>query len=495
MENKILEKYAKEGFLLEKELFDIISKLDNDKILEILEILTKITNKKVITKKLYEKNLKKFKNIVFENKKTLKILSNNEFNPKKITVSDFISYFRSRFEELKDILIQKDFNNLISIRRLGFNSGIYNIIAMVSNIKTTKSKNLLIEIEDLTGKSNVLVNRENKELFNKAKGLMLDDIVVFCVSGSSKMLFANDFIFPDAKLDKEKFGNEDSFVAFSGDFHVGSRMFLEKNVLKFIDWLNGEVGDDRQRTIAKKVKYLFLTGNNIEGVGFYNGQEKILNIKSCRAQYRKLEKILGKIRKDISIIICPGQNDSVWLGEPQAAIGKKWASDLFNMENLFLVSNPCEIEIDSGFRVLMYHGASINGFVNNIPKLREKKVIDIVKEILKRRHLAPSYGIMDYIPKRDKDNLVIKNIPDIIVMGNSCCAEIESWNNILMVSTSCWQNSIPFGGKSNCKPDPCKVPLFNLKNREIKIIDFSDNIIRWEEDDNLVCKLEDNKNE
>jgi DNA polymerase II small subunit/DNA polymerase delta subunit B len=34
-------------------------------------------------------------------------------------------------------------------------------------------------------------------------------------------------------------------------------MFLEKNVLKFIDWLNGEVGDSRQRAIAKKLNIYF----------------------------------------------------------------------------------------------------------------------------------------------------------------------------------------------------------------------------------------------
>ena len=121
--------------------------------------------------------------------------------------------------------------------------------------------------------------------------------------------------------------------------------------------------------------------------------------------------------------------------------------------------------------------------------------IDVIKEILKHRHLAPSYGIMDYIPNKDKDNLIIKDIPDIVVMGNSCCAEIENWNNILIVSTSCWKSNVYFGKKFNCNYDPCKVPLFNLKNREIKIIDFNDNIIRWEKDDNLVCNLEDKKDE
>lgn len=507
MGNKILKECIKKRFLLEKELFEILSELKEEDALNIIGVLAGLNKEGVITKKFYNENLSKFIGLVDVGKKEgVKVLSDIDFRPRKIGVNDFISYFRSRFEVLRDILIERGLDtlsgnnnlwsgNLSSIRRLGVNSGVYTIIAMVSKKRVTKSKNLLIEIEDLTGNSVVLVNRENKELFERAQNLMLDDVVAFRVSGSSKMLFANDFVFPEAELKKERFGDVDEFVAFSGDFHVGSRMFLEKNVLKFVDWLNGNVGNKRQRSIAKRVKYLFLVGDNIDGVGVYPGQEKFLAIKSCRAQYRKLEEILRKIRKDVLIVMCPGQNDAVWLGEPQAAISNKWAPGFVGMKNLFLVSNPAEIEIGSGFRILMYHGASMNGFIREMPKLRRSAVgsrysVEIMKEILRRRHLAPSYGLMDYVPRSEKDNLIINSVPDIVVMGDRHRAEVESWNNILLVSSSCWQSITPFEERIGNKPDPCKVPLFNLKTREVKIMDFSNEDIKWESGDDLVCELE-----
>ena len=500
MVNKILERCVENGFLLESELFGILSGFKEDDALEIIDELIKVSKGKVISKELYEENLSKFVRFINDDKKEgVKVLSDIDFNTKKININDFISYFRARFEALRDMLIEKNFNNLSSIRRLGVNSGVYTIIGMVSKKRISKSKNILIEIEDLTGSSIVLVNRENKELYRKAQNLMLDDVLAFSVSGSSKMLFANDFIFPEAKLERERFGEVDEFVAFSGDFHIGSKMFLENNVLKFVDWLNGNIGNERQRLIAKKVRYLFLVGDNIDGVGIYPKQEKFLNIKNCRAQYRKLEEILRKIRKDVLIVMCPGQNDTVWLGEPQAPISDKWAPGIYSMENLFLVSNPSVIEIGSGFKVLMYHGASATNFIKEMPKLRQltinnKESIEVVKEILKRRHLAPSYGLMDYIPKRDKDGLVIDIIPDIVVMGDRHRAEVENFNNILMVSSSCWQSKTDFEAKIGNKPDPCKVPLFNLKTREIKIMDFSgDNKVIWEEGEDLVCKLEGEK--
>jgi DNA polymerase II small subunit len=492
MKSKILEICAEKGFLLERELFDLLYNLNEKDALDVVSILIDLTKEKVITKKLYDENLNKFMRL-FDGGKVdgVKILSDIDFKSSKIGVGDFVSYFRYRFEFLRRLLSERGFDNLSSIRRLGANSGVYTIIAMVLSKRITKSKNLLIEIEDLTGRSVVLVNRENKELFSRAQNLVLDDIVGFRVSGSSKMLFANDFVFPESRLESEKVGDIDEFVAFSGNFHVGSKLFLEDKVFKFVDWLNGEVGNERQRTIAKKVKYLFLVGNNIDGVGIYQGQEKFLKIKSCKAQYRKLEKILRKIRKDILIIMCPGQNDAVWLGEPQAAISDKWAPGLMGLENLFLVSNPCEVEIGSGFRVLMYHGASINGFMSEMPKLRGVKVSKVMEEILKRRQLAPIYGVMDYIPKKDKDDLVIKNVPDIFVVGDRHRAEVKSYNNILMVSTSCWQSITPFEERIGDKPDPCKVPLFNLKTREVKVMDFGGDGVVWEKGDDLVCKLED----
>jgi len=506
MKSKILEICAEKGFLLERELFDILYNLNEEDALGVVGILTDLSREKVITKKLYDENLSKFTELS-DGKKLdgVRILSDIDFKSSKIGVGDFVSYFRHRFEFLRGLLAERGLDNLSSIRRLGVNSGVYTIVAMVFSKRITKSKNLLIEIEDLTGRSVVLVNRENKELFNRAQNLVMDDVVGFKVSGSSKMLFANDFIFPESRLENEKIGDVDEFAAFSGDFHVGSKMFLEDRVLKFVDWLNGEVGNERQRAIAKKVRYLFLVGDNIEGVGVYPGQEKFLKIKNCRAQYRELEKVLRKIRKDVLIIMCPGQNDAVWLGEPQAAISDKWAPGLVEMENLFLVSNPCEVGIGSvlgghdsgepGFRVLMYHGASINGFVGEIPKLRGVKVGKVMEEILKRRHLAPIYGAMDYVPRKNKDDLVIESVPDIFVVGDRHRAEVKSYNNILMVSTSCWQSITPFEERVGNKPDPCKVPLFNLKTREVKIMDFSGGGVRWEEGDDLVCKLEDESNE
>ena len=420
--NEILKLYTNKGFLLDKEMLEFLSELKIEKSRKIIEDLINLGIKeRIITKKLFE-NLSINKESYKKNENNIKVLSDSNFLSGKIEVNDFIKYFRSRYESIKKILEMKNFDNLSSIRRIGIGNGVWTIIAMVSNKRLTKNKNLLIEVEDLTGTSVILINRENSRLFKEARNLMLDDIIAFRVSGSIKMLFANEIIYPDASLEKERYSNFDEYIAFSGDMHVGSKMFLEKNFLKFISWLNGDIGDDRQREIALKVKYLFLTGDTIEGVGQYSEQENYLDIKSCRNQYKKVGELLKKIRKDIQIIMCPGQHDAVWIGEPQPIISRKWAEELYDIDNLFLVENPSLLKIKSGFKILMYHGKSINSFINEMPEIRmkegHKSPTKVVKEMLKRRHLAPIHGLMDYIPCKDKDSLVIDVVPDVITTAN-----------------------------------------------------------------------------
>ena len=431
----------------------------------------------------------------------VKLISAPAFSQKKIEVKDFVKHFRSRYESIKSMLENRNFDNLTSIRKIGQDRGSYVIIVAISGKRMTKNKNLFLEVEDLTGTSIVLVNQNKKEVFEKARDLLNDDIVAFNVSGTSEMLFANDVIFPEASLPEKRYSEFDEYVAFSGDFHIGSTMFLEKNLLKFVKWLNGEEGDKKQRALAKKVKYLFLMGDKIDGVGHYPGQEKYLIQKTTQGQYDKVEEILKLIRKDIKIIMCPGQHDAVWVGEPQPMIGERFAAGLHQIENLTLVPNPSLVEIDGGFRILMYHGASINHFIDEISEIRTKfghnSPTRVVREMLKRRHLAPVHGLMDYIPCEKRDPLVIDKIPDIIATADQHRAEVSTYNNILMIASSCWQSMTPFEEKVGNVPDPCKVPLFNLKTREVKMLDFSDELkeIEWDNSEGLVCGLEDKKND
>ncbi len=513
LKKQILKLCMQKGFLLDKEILDSISSLEEKNAFEIINALTNLSIKeRVITKQIFLANSEKIKKLVVNNDNKLlfvgffsklgcvidsseniscsnlthtdsseklhhfKILSSSLVFPKKLEVKDFVDHFRNRYEQIKMILQERSLDNLKSIRRLSNDRDNQYLIVSIISKRQTKNKNLVFDVEDLTGRARILVNENKKELYEKCKDILVDEVVAFNTTGSREMLFANDVIFPDAILSEKRKHHEDVLVAFTSDVHVGSKMFLEDQFLKFIKWINGEEGDDTQRQLAKKVKYLFLVGDNVDGIGVFPDQEKLLKIPEITAQYKKLAELLKLIREDIRIIISPGQHDAVWVGEPQPAVGEEWASDLHKLSNVTLVTNPCIVEIDGGFKILMYHGASMHEVIGEIPDIRlnygHKSPTRVVKELLKRRHLAPMHGSCDYVPNNKKDPLVIDILPDIVVTGDLHRQEVSSYNNILLISSSCWQSITPFEEKVGNVPDPGKVPLFNLKTREIKILDF-----------------------
>ena len=526
MSENILKLFIKKGFLLDKDMLNFLKELkDDDVASEIIDKIAVTSHKKVITKNLVNENIEKIKPIFFEldsEKKKLiekyfvnvsisvevkketsmenenfeekennflkdspagnvKVLSSPVSVFQKLEVRDFVRHFRNRYSFLKQIIQQKpELESLTSIDKISNNRN-FSIIGMITSKQVTKNKNIILEVEDLTGKIKVLINQNKEEVFNKAKEILLDDVIGFKCSGTRDFLFVNDFFYPDAFRAERPLIEKDAFALFISDIHVGSRNFLEKNFERFIEWLNGK--NEEEKGLIKKVKYLFVVGDSIDGVGIYPGQEKDLKIKDIKEQYVKLAEFYKKIPKHIQIIQCAGQHDAVRVAEPQPPIGDDFAEPLHKFENLHLVSNPSLVEIEGkngnrGVRVLMYHGASMHNIVNEIEELRlndgHSTPARIVKHLLLRRHLAPSHGDMIYIPDSKSDPMLIKEVPDIITTGDLHKMDIDKYNGILIISNSCWQSMTAFEEKVGNKPDYCKVPLLNLKTGSIKILDFFD---------------------
>lgn len=509
MEKKeILSSCMKKGFLVDKEILESLLSFSQSEVNTVVEIISRADiREKIVTKDVLHRNFDLFNEFVSNNNSTsttffknlgfsfdhnaeqeksevvdrdgnVKIIFSPVIVPKKIEVKDFVKHFRNRFEFLSKILQDKGLENLKSLRRIEDTRETQYVIVSITAKRVTKNKNIILEVEDLTGSSKILINQNKEDLYAIAQEILLDDVIAFGVSGNSEILFANEIVYPDSFLAEKKKAKKEELVAFISDVHVGSTMFLESNFLRFVKWLNGQEGTEEQKNFAKKVKYLFIVGDSIDGVGVYPGQEASLELSETKNQYKKLAEVLNLIRKDVKIILSPGQHDAVWIGEPQPIVEEKWAEDLHKMENLSLVSNPSLIEIGEGFKILVYHGASMHGIIEQIPNLRLNYGHDaptmVTKEMLKRRHLAPMHGLCDYIPNGKKDPLLIDVIPDIVATGDQHRSEVSVYNNILLIASSCWQSKTPFEEKVGNNPDPCKVPIFNMKTREVKIFDFSD---------------------
>lgn len=398
---------------------------------------------------------------------------------KKIEVKDFTSHFRARYQEIQRILMQRsELQNLMSINKIASDRQSLSIIGIVKEKRITKNKNMILIFEDLTGEIAGLVKVDRVDLFEKARELQLDDIVGIRASGNRDMLFIHDLFFPDAFIFEKTRFREESCIAFISDIHCGSDRHLGERFERFLEWITSS--DD----IAKKIKYLFIVGDTVDGVGVFPNQEEVLKLKSMKEQYALLASYLRRIPREITMFLCPGQHDATRVAEPQPLIDKRYAEELYAIEHLTLVTNPCLVKllekqegIEKEFRVLMYHGASIHAFINEIKELREMKAhrcpAKAVRHMLKRRHLAPMHGEVAYIPNADRDPLVISEVPHVLCTGEVHRLDVENYNGVLIITGSCWQAQTPFEEKVGNVPDPCKVPVLNLKTGELKIFDFS----------------------
>ena len=512
------------GLLLEKNVIELLGNFrDIGKAKEFLVNIERISGQKMITMGLLEKNFEFVDSVVkqlpaenksiientfvklglhLEVKKVSQVVEGGKEDKRKkegegfrifyadtkperkIEVKDFTNHFRGRYVTLQRILMERPElqQNLVSINKIGSDRQSLSIIGIVTEKRITKNKNLIIKFEDLTGEISCLVKPERTEVFEKASELQLDDIVGVKASGDRSILFIHDILYPESIMfDRVKF-DEDVSAVFLSDVHCGSDRHLTESFERFLEWLNS---DDE---IAGKIKYIFFSGDNVDGVGIFPGQEEVLKLKSMKEQYALLSSYLRKVPKRITMFMCPGQHDATRVAEPQPIIDRRYGGELYEIENLVLVTNPCMVKLLEGekeFKVLMYHGASMHSFVSEIKELRDmgayRNPAKIARHMLKRRHLAPTHGAVVYIPASDRDPMAIAEVPHVLCTGEVHHLDIENYNGVLIIIGSCWQARTPFEEKVGNIPDPCKVPILNLKTREVKVYDFGlkEEIEKW----------------
>ena len=413
------------------------------------------------------------------------IVTSYETIAHKYDITDFTNFFISRFKFLESILRNRqEMDNILTINRAFSKKEKekVSLIGIIAEISTTKNGNLILILEDLTGRINVLISKNKKELFNLGKDLVVDEVIGISGTSGDKIIFAENVIWPDIPLTHEMKKSEvEEYAIFLSDIHFGSALFLHKEFERFLRWIRGESGNDTQRKMASLVKYVFVVGDLVDGVGIYPSQEEELEVKDITAQYEGFAKLISQIPSDKQLIMCPGNHDVVHLAEPQPVFYKEFASALYDLPNAILVTNPAIVNIGktkdfSGFDVLMYHGYSFDYFVANVESIRNgggyHRADLIMKYLLKRRHLAPSFASTPYLPSFIEDPLLIKKIPDFFVTGHIHYSKVANYRGITMMSGSCWQGKTSFQEKLGHQPEAARVPLVNLKTREVKVLKF-----------------------
>jgi len=402
------------------------------------------------------------------------------FEPKKIIQHDFVEHIRNRYSYLKNLLINRpEVSGAVSISKLPVNEEAQ-IIACILDIQKLPTGTLKLMLEDFTGTITAIISAKNEDLMKKASYLTLDETLAFIGSQGKNVFFIKDIVWPDIPNKPVHKSPDEVYAAFSGDMHFGSHMFMPKEFDKFVQWLQGKLGNEKQREIARKTKYLFIPGDVVDGVGIYPEQNKELNITDIYKQYEFAAQQLAQIPDNKHIIIIPGNHDALRLCEPQPQLYKDLAAPIYELPNVISLSNPAIVNIHKqddfpGVDVMLYHGYSFDYFVDDIEALRLAGGYDapdkVMEYLLKRRHLAPTYGATLALPMAD-DPLLIRSVPDVVVTGHVHKSKIGLYKQVLLVSGSCWQSKTVFQERVGHHPEPARVPILNLQTRKATTLRF-----------------------
>jgi len=488
---EIIDIFLKKGILVSSEFLNEIN--DEENISAVFELLkSKQTDEMIVVDTEFhrliseaKRQIQKTETTKEEHTQNVNIIYSYKEDPKKRDPQDFVDYFNNRYRAIEKILKQRqELKNTISISKIANKKDKENtaIIGMVSDKQLTKNGNLLIVLEDPTGRRRIIVNKNKPALFKEAKDIVMDEVIGVVGVNVDTITFANNILWPDTPTNKElKKSEQEKYALFLSDMHVGSSKFLPDDFEKFLKWINGDMGNEQQRHIAKNVEYIFIAGDLVDGCGIYPEQDKELITKDIYQQYKECAELLKQIPQHIPLIVCPGNHDALRISEPQPQLSKNFAKPLYEMNNVVSVSNPSLVNINSsndfsGFDVMMYHGYSFDYFVAEVDSLRAQGGYDradlIMKFLMKRRHLAPSHLSTLYIPDTKKDPLVIEKVPDFFLSGHIHKSVTANYRNTTLICGSCWQGKTIFQEKVGHNPEPSRVPIVNLQTRDVKILKF-----------------------
>ena len=460
------------GFQIHPDAFKILENLDVKKLEKIIkEIVREKTREKLF--QINQDDLETYLGIKEDPglQNEIKVLSDPTT---KITsgegVKGYNALFSSRFNKLKLIISDrpeaKKLKSIATVKTAKIEDDMY-VCGLVTskNIERNITKILL---EDPSGSFEGIIF--DNELQKSAGTLLTDQFVMARVSfGKNSGLIIKDLILPDIPDQPKNKSETEAYAVFLSDLHIGSKYFMEDEFAEFISWLSSP------DPVARKIRFVVIGGDIVDGVGIYPNQNKELVCQTIEEQLKKVEDLIAKIPKNMKVIIMPGNHDPGRRALPQPAIPIKYNSNLWEMENVVMVGNPSVVSLN-GVKVMMFHGQSIDDIVKTTPGLSYNKPTDVMKHLLKARHLSPIYGSQTPIAPEMEDLLVIEDIPDIFHVGHVHRAQLDLYKGILLVNSGSWQKQTPFQASVGMIPNPGIAIMVNLKTFQVFHQNYNSNL-------------------
>lgn len=398
------------------------------------------------------------------------------------TVQDFVKLFQDKLVFLESQLKNRQgFNpRPISLLKESTQKREVDFVAMVGEKWVSKNGHLAFRMEDVDGECVALVLKDNAELMQQGNRVMLDEVVgIKGTKGMGDLIIIKEILQPDLPQRNVQLIQEPLSACIISDIHSGSKLFLEPEFRKFLSWLNGNEGSEKEKKTAGKIKYLFICGDNIDGIGVYPDQLKNLAIKDLFEQYQHLEQLLLEIPEYIETFIIPGQHDAVRWADPQPPIPKEYAPQLHALPNFHFLPSPGWTEIE-GLKTMMYHGAALHELIGTVGNLSASRPQQAMIEILKRRTFLLNYGAKQPYAPEKRDYLSIREPPDFYFGGDMHHVGFDTYRGCTVLNASCFQSQTDYEVKLGHVPTPGIASIIDLQTRKIGLKDFC-NEGKWAE--------------
>jgi DNA polymerase II small subunit/DNA polymerase delta subunit B len=232
------------------------------------------------------------------------IVKNLATYKREITTDDFVRFYRSKYEKIKNILLGRVQKNFISLNKLDNYRNEVHVIGIIKDIRQKESKTVL-EIEDTTATTPIIFEKDS------VNGVELDDVVAIRAVSARNILFGKQIIFPDVPLRQPTIGRGKICMISNLNLHEAPRSDVEK----FFSWLGTE-----------DIRSVFVAGNIGDTAAFENYVDRYCANKT--------------------IFVVPGERDSKEL-YPQTAIK-------FSRDNIISLSNPAIVRVGD-INVLLIH--------------------------------------------------------------------------------------------------------------------------------------------
>ena len=429
---------------------------------EMLKSLLRIKSKSLLEEKIKKNSKTYFKKKSFFNGE---IILEEDFNFEKLEgeSKEFSKYINSRYRYFERRFIQE--NPEIKITRLEelIKGNYFQIdscfsIVFLKEIFFEIKEYLEVIIEDSSGIKRAKISRELVDKMN----LFPNEVILIEIEINQRDFFIKN-IKRIKEIQKWNYTPKNFKIVALSDVHSSSIHFYEKEWYKMIDWL---IKNYRK----EKIKYLIISGDNVEGIGIFPGQELTITLNTLKDQYLYFNELIKKIPEEIRIICIPGNHDLVRLSEPQPELGEDIIKYL--SKRIIFLKNPALISIQN-YRILIYHGRSLNQFSDQFTaKFPFTNPIPGLKNMIKMSHLCPTIQGRTQIYPSKEDHLILKKNINLFLTGHIHVFRYSKINGIHIVNCSAWMGQSDGMKRMNFLPEAKGMLIINVYDNSLEFFKF-----------------------